>query len=60
MLVFWLSGTPDSEFEGGQYQSEERCRCGALRQLEHWRTVYGRRILWRCDSSVMRGARWGL
>jgi len=46
MLVFWALGVP--EFEGGQYQSEERCIVAGLRMVETLKPMYGK-LKWRCE-----------
>jgi len=50
-LIFWSATVP--EFEGGQYQSEERCVAAALYQVEALKPKYGR-LHWRCDFGLGR------
>jgi len=47
VLVFWSATI--GIVEGGQYQTERRCKERAVAQIEFLRGEAGKDLQWRCD-----------
>jgi hypothetical protein len=48
-LIFWSVLVPP--FEGGQYQTEQRCRAAAQYQLPIHQKAYGP-LKWKCGQKI--------